>query len=184
MLVAASVDAASMWDVPWGSHPGIDPKLGTTGATIAIDGFVPRPHKVARLLEEPFLLESLRVCYHGGENCGVCEKCVTTRMTFVVMGNRRPVPCFAEAMPSVDDHALRIPDVSVRTDMLVLRAAAVAAGGFEPLVARIDRVVAEFDGRRTSLADRFKVRERLRRARHRWRFHHSGRSADREPSRE
>lgn len=174
MRVAASADAATMWDTPWGSHPGLDPRLGTAGATIELDGLVTRPEKIARVLEEPLLLEHLRVCYEGGPNCGTCTKCVATRIGLDVLGGGRAVPSFPAGPPPLDPAALRVSDTSIRNDRLVLRAAAAAAGGRERLVTLLDAAVAEFDARRPSLAGRLRLKERLRVARHRWRFRRAG----------
>lgn len=170
MLVAASADEATMWDLPWGSHPGLDPQLGTAAAPILLDGLVSRPEKIARVLEEPVLLEHLRVCYHGGPNCGACEKCVLTRICLDVLGGGRRVPSFPGEPPPFDTRTLHIADTSVRNDRIVLRAAAVRAGGQERLVAGIDAAVAEFDRRRPTLAERLQLKERLRVWRHRRRF--------------
>jgi hypothetical protein len=170
MRVAASADEATMWDLPWGSHPGLDPQLGTAAAPILLDGLVSRPEKIARVLEEPVLLEHLRVCYHGGPNCGVCEKCVLTRICLAVLGGGRRVPSFPGEPPPFDTRALRIADTSVRNDRIVLRAAAVRAGGHERLIAAIDAAVADFDRRRPTLAERLQLKERLRVWRHRRRF--------------
>lgn len=170
MLVAASADAATMWDSPWGSHPGLDPRLGTAGATIVLDGLVTRPEKIARVLDEPALLEDLRVCFHGGPNCGVCAKCVMTRICLDVLGAGRPLPVFFAAAPPLDPRALAVDDTTVRNERLVLRAAAVAAGGHDRLVGLLDAAVAAFDRRRPSLAERLSLKQRLRVARHRWRF--------------
>lgn len=170
MRVAASADAATMWQEPWGSHPGLDPRLGTTGATIVLDGTVTRPEKIARILDEPVLLEHLRVCYHGGPNCGRCTKCVVTRICLDVLGRGRPMPSFPAERPALAAAPLTVTDTSVRNDRLVLRAAAVAAGGHDRLVALLDAAIERFDRRRPSIAERLQFKERLRVARHRWRF--------------
>lgn len=170
MRVAASVDAGTMWDIPWGSHLGLDPRLGTASAPIYLDGLVARPEKIARVLEEPVLLEHLRVCYHGGPNCGACGKCMLTRICCDVLGGGRRLPSFPGAPPPLDTRVLRVPDASVRNDRVALRAAAVRAGGHEELVAAIDAAVAAFDRRRPTLAERLQLKERLRVWRHRRRF--------------
>lgn len=170
MRVAASADEATMWDLPWGSHPGLDPHLGTAAAPIMLDGLVTRPEKIVRVLEEPVLLEHLRVCYHGGPNCGTCEKCVLTRICLDVLGGGRRVSSFPGDAPPLDGRALHVPDASVRNDRIVLRAAAVRAGGHERLVTAIDVAVADFDRRRPTLAERLQLKERLRVWRHRRRF--------------
>lgn len=169
MLVAASADEATMWDTPWGSHPGLDPRLGTAAAAIQLDGLVTRPEKIARLVDEPALLADLRVCYHGGRNCGTCSKCVLTRTCLDVLGGGRPLPVTFAATPPLEPRVLRISDPSVRSERLVLRAAA-ASGGHDRLAGLLDAAVAEFDGRRPSFAERLRLKDRLRVARHRWRF--------------
>jgi hypothetical protein len=170
MRVAASADEATMWDLPWGSHPGLDPRLGTAGATILLDGLVSRPEKIARVLDEPILLEHLRVCYHGGPNCGTCEKCQVTRICLDVLGGGRRAPSFPDETPPFDGRVLRIADTSVRNDRIVLRAAAVRAGGHDRLITAIDAAITEFDRRQPTLAERLQLKERLRVWRHRRRF--------------
>jgi len=170
MRVAASVDAATMWTIPWGSHPGIDPQLGTAGAPILLDGFVTRPEKIARLLREPVLLEHLRVCFHGGPNCGTCEKCAMTRICLDVLDGMRAIASFPGPPPPLNGKTLHVSDTSVRNDRLTLRQAALRAGGQDRLIAAIDAAVAAFDRRRPSLLERLRVGERLRLARHRMRF--------------
>ncbi len=170
MRVAASVDEATKWSLPWGSHPGIDPRLGTADATILLDGLVTRPEKLARLLAEPVLLENLRVCYHGGPNCGKCSKCLSTWVCLDVLGGGQPVPSFPPGRPPLNPAALAIPDTSVRNDRLGLRAEAIRAGGHETLVAMIDAAVAAFDLRRPTLAERYQLKGLMRVARHRWRL--------------
>ncbi|MFM7107949.1 MAG: hypothetical protein ACKOZU_05025, partial [Planctomycetaceae bacterium] len=145
MRVASSADAETEWDAPWGSHPGIDPLLVTAGAVTMLDGAVTRPLKIARLVEEPDLLASLRVCYHGGPNCGTCCKCVMTRLCLAVLAGGRPVPSFPPGVPPIDRAALAVDDTSVRNDRLSLRDAAAAAGGHDDLVAALDAAVADFD---------------------------------------
>lgn len=170
MLVAASVDEPSLWDVAWGSHPGIDQQLGTAGATITLDGLVTRPQKLARILQEPELLRELRVCYDGGPNCGKCQKCLSTWICLDVLGGGRPLPSFPARRPPLNRAALAVCDVSVRNDMLSLRESAIRLGGHGTLVAAIDAAVAEFERRRPTLAERLRLKQWMRRARHRRRF--------------
>ena len=169
MRVASSADAETHWDFPWGSHPGIDPMLGTAGASILLDGTVTRPLKIARLLEEPALLANLRVCYHGGPNCGRCRKCAMTRLCLEVLGGGRPAPCFPPGPLRIDRELLAVSDTSVRRERLWLRARAAAAGGHDGLVTALDAAVADYDRRRRLPA--FRAKEALRVLRHRWRFH-------------
>lgn len=124
MLVAASCDEATAWECPWGSHPGIDPQLGTAAARIAIDGQVVRFDKIARLVSEPSLLRDLRVCYHGGPNCGTCRKCVFTRHCLAVLGVDSP-PSFPNGPLPAGPFAAR--DVGDRDELVALRGAAASS---------------------------------------------------------
>lgn len=148
------------------------PPLRPSGEALLCFGLLPAIELGCDLrIEEPLLLEHLRVCYQGGPNCGTCKKCVVTRICLDVLGAGRPVPSFPAGRPPLDPGALRVADTSARNDRLVLRAAAVAVGGHDRLVPLLDAAVAEFDTRRPSLAERLRLKERLRVARHRWRFH-------------
>ena len=166
MFVAASCEAETAWECPWGSHPGLDPRLGTAAASIEIDGMVPRIDKIRRLLAEPRLLADLRVCYHGGDNCGTCSKCVFTRHALAVLdaehagfpGGSIPLGPFSAG------------DTGDRAELRALRAAAVAAGGHESLVSALDRAMAAGERRANSLNSRLRTRQRVRRLRHRFRF--------------
>jgi len=69
---------------PWGSHPVIHPYL----SSMAVQGRSPyveysRLQRIAILAEDADALCHLRVCFssrHGVMNCGVCEKCIRTRI--------------------------------------------------------------------------------------------------------
>lgn len=55
-----------------------------------------RADKAEALLAYPEILSSLRVCWQGPDparNCGVCPKCVMTRINFLAAGLENP-PCF------------------------------------------------------------------------------------------
>jgi hypothetical protein len=55
-----------------------------------------RAEKVEMLRPYPAVLAAIKVCWEGddpGKNCGVCEKCVVTRLNFLAAGIR-DAPCF------------------------------------------------------------------------------------------
>ena len=55
-----------------------------------------RTDKVEMLAPYPAVLAAIKVCWEGddpGKNCGVCEKCVMTRLNFLAAGIRN-APCF------------------------------------------------------------------------------------------
>lgn len=68
-----------------------------------------RADKVEALLPYPEAVANLRVCWQGpdpAKNCGVCEKCVMTRINFLCAGVRHP-PCFDT--PISVDHIRQLP---------------------------------------------------------------------------
>jgi hypothetical protein len=71
----------------WGSSPLIDPVFTTTNLRLYHDGLdQTRLDKVRMLSEWPVALENVRVCTKVGLipdgylNCGVCEKCIRTKL--------------------------------------------------------------------------------------------------------
>ncbi len=87
--LASSFDIAHL--MPWGSHPALDSHYGSYEVTIRHDGVQwSRLAKTALLAEWPSGLAHLRVCIGtpgpGRTNCGVCEKCVRTRVALLALG--------------------------------------------------------------------------------------------------
>lgn len=71
---------------PWGSHPLVDPLWSTGGLRIEHDRVdVSRLEKTAAIADEPLLMQNLRVCWQPVHNCGMCPKCVRTRMALQVL---------------------------------------------------------------------------------------------------
>ena len=83
--------------LPWGSNPITDGLLSGDPFAIVHDGAgYSRTDKVAVLIQYPAAIASLKVCWEGREqhqNCGVCEKCIRTRLNFLAAGEPNP-PCF------------------------------------------------------------------------------------------
>lgn len=80
------------------SHPAAIEALGSGDwFRVVTDGSgFGRTDKVATLAPYPDVLAALKVCWEGSEpekNCGVCEKCVMTRLNFLAAG-MRDAPCF------------------------------------------------------------------------------------------
>ena len=80
----------------WGSHPILDPLFGTAAREIHHEGIEStRMEKVAEIARWPAALEVLYVCTGGpfesdAMNCGICEKCVRTRVSLLVAGVEAP----------------------------------------------------------------------------------------------
>lgn len=76
--------------VPWGSHPAIDNLFSSQLITVIHDGSrFSRLQKVRDLARWPTGLAALRVCpacTGPRANCGVCEKCLRTRLELLAAG--------------------------------------------------------------------------------------------------
>jgi len=88
LFIAASHDIAN--PVPIGSHPAVDGLFSSQRITVIHDGARhARFQKVRELASWPTALAALRVCPSnpGNElNCGVCEKCLRTRLELLAAG--------------------------------------------------------------------------------------------------
>lgn len=73
---------------PWGTHPLTDAHWSTEYTTIVHDDMAAtRTGKIAAIARTPELLEELTVCWNRPErNCGVCAKCMRTRVTLQLLG--------------------------------------------------------------------------------------------------
>jgi hypothetical protein len=83
--------------LPWGSNPATDHLLSGGTFRIVHDGAgYSRTEKVSQIATNPTATRTLKVCWEGKEtfrNCGVCEKCVRTRLNFLAVGVSDPT-CF------------------------------------------------------------------------------------------
>ena len=88
LFIGASHDIAN--PVPIGSHPAVDTLFSSQRVTVIHDGArYARFHKVRELAGWPTALAALRVCPSnpGNElNCGICEKCLRTRLELLAAG--------------------------------------------------------------------------------------------------
>lgn len=76
--------------IPWGSNSISNPLMGGSNFPIRAVGMGhSRNDKVAHIAPFSAVREHLRVCWRqpdNGQNCGVCEKCVRTRLNFLCAG--------------------------------------------------------------------------------------------------
>lgn len=79
---------------PWGSNAVTNPMLSSDVFSVQTwGGALTRMERVQRLAGHPEITGRIRVCWLGtvpGRNCGVCEKCIRTRLNF--MAADIPVP--------------------------------------------------------------------------------------------
>jgi len=73
----------------WGNNSITNPMLGSLHFPIrSTGGGWSRSEKAGLLGMEPAVLANLRICTNSptGENCGICEKCIRTKLNFLVNG--------------------------------------------------------------------------------------------------
>lgn len=117
-LIGSSDSYDELW-FPWGTNPITDPLLGSSAFVVKHDGSgFNRIEKVRVLSSWRIGLEHLRVCWEGGvvhKNCGYCEKCIRTRMNFLLAGQPNP-PCFDGPLTERDIDKLTLGSEGVRTE--------------------------------------------------------------------
>lgn len=92
-----STEPYSSLILPWGSNPVTDPMMSSASFQIRHDGAgFTRLEKLKILSEWKAAMDHLRICWSGARkdrNCGVCEKCLSTRLLLLVAGVENP-GCF------------------------------------------------------------------------------------------
>lgn len=125
LFIGASHDIAN--PVPIGSHPAVDGLFSSQRVTVIHDGArYSRFQKVRELASWPLALAALRVCPASPAselNCGVCEKCLRTRLELLAAGveetpslgpSRTPIELWSErALGPVSDRAITYEDLLV-----------------------------------------------------------------------
>jgi len=93
-LLLGSCEEYNRLVTPWGSHPLTTQLLAAQDSASIYDaGAMTRTAKVKLIAEWPVGYDNLRVCWRGfakGQNCGVCEKCIRTKLNAIVSGVRIP----------------------------------------------------------------------------------------------
>lgn len=100
-VLGADEDYAHL-SLPWGSNPLTNTFLTGGSFEIRTEGSgMTRTQRVALICDTPEVAQRLRVCWEGpitGGNCGICEKCIRTKMNFLANGqdplcfDRPPTP--------------------------------------------------------------------------------------------
>ncbi|HEX4439958.1 MAG TPA: hypothetical protein VH854_07785 [Thermoanaerobaculia bacterium] len=103
LLVASTFDYAHLH--PLGSHPLTDPLLSTAATRVLHHGAeASRGDKVEYLSRSPLAMENLHVCWRQGDdvNCGVCEKCLRTRLVLELAGASSRARLFPAGLLDLD----------------------------------------------------------------------------------
>ncbi len=143
-LIGAS-DPYSHMVLPWASNAATDHLLSSDRLQVVNDGAgFSRVQKAAFLVDHPTALRTLRVCHavKPPANCGVCEKCVRTRLSFLAAGVADP-PCFDQPF---EEAMIEGVDPSnpedVRLTIAYAEAAGITASWLQRLKAHLETVIA------------------------------------------
>jgi hypothetical protein len=102
VYVAAGQDP---WvDVPWGSHPMLDPYYSSAHLAIEHDLMISRFDKTSLVGSWPVGRDAIRVCQNdpsGSRNCGTCEKCIRTSLMLLSQGQLRSSALPRDVTPHV-----------------------------------------------------------------------------------
>lgn len=83
--------------LPWGQTPCADYLLSGDGFSIVHDGAAfSRTEKIEVIARDPIATRAIKVCWSAtdrSKNCGICEKCILTRLNFKAVGIDDP-SCF------------------------------------------------------------------------------------------
>ncbi|MET3109491.1 hypothetical protein AAKU67_004419 [Oxalobacteraceae bacterium GrIS 2.11] len=100
-LVASDFDYRRLL-LPWGGNPVTYPMLSTSEFKVVYDGGeFNRTEKAGGIRDWEAGLNNLRVCWEGpvtGYNCGICEKCLKTKLNFLAA--HMPLPSSLAGMPT------------------------------------------------------------------------------------
>jgi hypothetical protein len=129
---------------PHGSHPLTDPLWGTETLEIVHEGYqLTRPEKVfAEIARSEVALTHLRVCFEnrgGRYNCGVCEKCLRTKVNLAVAGVLDQCETFDGKLDYETVARFPITDLGARLFVEESINAAVAHGGDPQLIEALQR---------------------------------------------
>jgi hypothetical protein len=87
--------------LPWGQNPCTDYLLSGDGFSMVHDGAAfSRTEKIAAIARDPIATRAVKVCWLAADksrNCGICEKCVLTKLNFKAVGIDNP-SCFDDGI--------------------------------------------------------------------------------------
>ena len=130
--------------LPWGSNPVTDHLLSSDGFEIIHDGASHnRIEKIKEISEWKTGINNLHVCWEGDlkdRNCGKCEKCMRTKLSFLAIGE--PIPtCFPDTGENINIKNLRIENAGVRLEWKEILESAKHNSIKEKWVNQISRIV-------------------------------------------
>lgn len=129
---------------PWGSHPIIDPLMSSGSFRIIHDGAgFNRSEKIKLISNWAVGIKNLRVCWAGDKkdsNCGVCEKCLRTRLNFLLAGVSNPT-CFTTTLTKNSFNSIFLGSDAARAEWLLIRNDILKSGIGLQWLPQIDKVL-------------------------------------------
>jgi hypothetical protein len=89
VLISSTVDLPNVEQIPWGSHPFLDPNYSSYDLEVHHDRLeLSRLQKTKLIADWDIGLQNIKVCNPNwpGMNCGECEKCIRTMLALLVLG--------------------------------------------------------------------------------------------------
>lgn len=130
--------------IPWGSHPMTNPLLSSSNFFIVHDGAgFSRSEKIKTLVNWNEGVKQLRVCWSGGvhdRNCGKCEKCVRTRLNFLLAGVEQP-DCFDTPFEIQMLSQIALASDAARAEWLMIKDEMINLGINQSLIKEVDKVI-------------------------------------------
>jgi len=142
--IVGSTDPYDAIYSPWGSSPITDHLFSSDEFFVIHDGAShSRTEKVKEITEWQVGDENLRVCSKGDTkegNCGICEKCVRTRLNHLAI--QAPIPkCFPNSNINIDIKKVRLSSDAIRTEWQQIYQYAINNGIDEAWVKKIKSLI-------------------------------------------
>ena len=129
---------------PLGSNPITDRMLSNNNFEIVHDGTAYcRADKIRQIADCPEAMRNLRVCWEGEQkdrNCGVCEKCIRTILSFKALGLELP-ECFEQDISNSQIAGIKVLDQAYLFAYVKILKRAKDAGISEPWVDALEKCI-------------------------------------------
>jgi hypothetical protein len=151
--------------MPCGSNPATDPLLSSPAMLMFHDGAAfSRTEKLVAIARDETVRTTLQVCLKRvDENCGVCRKCVRTRLNFMAAGIDEP-ECFEGELELALVDVLRILGDLERNELTSVLDHARSNGIDAEWTTRLEKRLSRADTLSKFDKTVLKLRRRLRRA--------------------
>jgi hypothetical protein len=166
-VLIASSGNETIWNVPWGSHPRLDPLYSSRLVQFEHHGFVTRFDKIARVAADDFLLAQLRVCNQSHINCGSCAKCTYVLRSLDLINSQQRAKSFTARLEQRGQ--LKVLDDSYLTEIERLLEVSRQFNRIE-LAREFEQVIQRYGRSRMArnILEKYRTWKRIRRHRKRW----------------